>query len=140
MFHDGCGSEIPRDDAPRVVDVVYNPNLGEYLEVGVGRPRIMYVLYPTDQGEVLCRGAVLPYYEFRSPKRLDDGEWRALLRSDKAPRPAFAQASFGGTGLYGHTGHWKWTLTLCAAVLAGVVLFVRRRRRRRRTARVSASA
>ena len=36
-------------------------------------------------GEILCRGAVLPYYEFPSPARLTDAEWKALLDSSKAP-------------------------------------------------------
>ena len=49
-------SERPRDDSPRIADVVSNPAKGGYLEVGVGRPRLMYVLYPTPPGEVLCRG------------------------------------------------------------------------------------
>jgi len=87
MFHIGHASETPRDDVPKVIDVVYSPNVGEYLEVGIGRPRIMYVLYPTKDGEVLCRGAVLPYYEFRSDKRLNDGEWKLMLDSADAPDP-----------------------------------------------------
>jgi hypothetical protein len=87
MFHIGHASEAPRDDVPKVIDVVYSPNVGEYLEVGIGRPRIMYVLYPTDDGEVLCRGAILPYYEFQSDKRLNDAEWKTMLDSADAPDP-----------------------------------------------------
>jgi hypothetical protein len=93
MRHTGDRSETPRDDVPRIADVVYNPSLGEYLEVGVGRPRIMYVLYPTAQGEVFCRGGVLPYYEFRSRARLDDIQWKAMLSSWVAPKPSIEARS-----------------------------------------------
>ena len=37
---------------------------GKVLEVGVARPRALYVLYPIKGKEILCRGVVLPYYEF----------------------------------------------------------------------------
>ena len=94
MFHVGDTSEVPRDDTPRIVNVCYNPNHGEYLEVGIGRPQIIYMLYPTTDGEVFCRGAVLPYYEFRSPTRLDDGEWKNRLDSKSAPaRPSWCIAA-----------------------------------------------
>jgi len=86
MRHEGGE---PLDNAQRITDVVCNPNKEkeEYLEVGISRPRIMYVLYPTADGEVFCRGAVLPYYEFRWPARLDDAQWRNLLNSPNAPAP-----------------------------------------------------
>jgi len=35
--------------------------------------------------EVLCEGAVIPCYEFRSTERLTDSEWRARLDSPSAP-------------------------------------------------------
>lgn len=75
----------PHDDSPRVVDVASNLNTKKYLEVGVGRPRALYVLYPWQGDEILCRGAVLPYYEFAHPSRLTDAEWKTLLDSDKCP-------------------------------------------------------
>jgi hypothetical protein len=85
MFHIPSPSATPRDDVPRIVDVVCDPLGGAYLEVGVGRPQIVYVLYPTERGEVLCRGAILPYYEFLSPKRLTDVEWKQILDSSDVP-------------------------------------------------------
>ena len=85
MFHIPSASAPPRDDAPRIVDVVCSPLDGAYLEVGVGRPQIIYALYPTERGEVLCRGAILPYYEFLSPKRLKDVEWKQMLDSSDVP-------------------------------------------------------
>jgi hypothetical protein len=75
----------PQDDAPRVVDVHSNPARKQYLEVGIGRPRAFYVLYPWKGGETLCGGSVLPYYEFSHGTRLTDAVWRSLL--DTAQRP-----------------------------------------------------
>jgi hypothetical protein len=88
LFHtDDIGnvSNPLRDDAPRIADVCSNPSGGECLEVGIGRPRILYVLYPTSKGDVLCLGAMLPYYEFRSRVPLDDAEWKARLDSPNVP-------------------------------------------------------
>ena len=97
MFHLGDASEIPRDDVPRIADVSVNSTSTEYLEVGIGRPQIMFVLYPTPNGEVFCRGAVLPYYEFRSPTRLTDDQWKAMLTEHKAPRqPGWVFATTNG--------------------------------------------
>jgi hypothetical protein len=86
-FHFGQLAEFPRDDAPRIADVFFNPNVGKYLEVGIGRPRALYVLYSTTKGEVLSRGVVLPYYELLSPNRLDDAKWKEKLDSRDRPAP-----------------------------------------------------
>jgi hypothetical protein len=85
MFYGGNSYSTPRDDAPRAVDVFSNPNLGRYLIVGVGRPRLLYVLYPWQGKEFLCEGAVMPYYEFVHNQRLTDTEWKSLLDSASAP-------------------------------------------------------
>jgi hypothetical protein len=85
MLYESNSYEEPRDDAMRIVDVYANPNLNEILEVGVGRPRRIWVLYPTAAGDVLCQGAVMPYYEFASENRLTDEEWRKVLDSGHAP-------------------------------------------------------
>jgi hypothetical protein len=101
MLYGGNSYLTPRDDAPRVVDVVSNPRCGKYLEVGVCRPRALYVLYPYQGGEILCRGAVMPYYEFASASRLTDAEWTALLDSPKRPAmPEWVRpvVSAGGIG------------------------------------------
>jgi len=78
--------QTPADDAPRVADVFFNPNRNGYLEVGIGRPRRIVVLYPWGSSFVPAHGAVLPYLEVASPSRLTDSEWRARL--DTADRPA----------------------------------------------------
>lgn len=85
MLYESNSYEEPRDDAMRIVDVYSNPNLNKVLEVGIGRPRRIWVLYPAAGGDILCQGAVMPYYEFASDERLTDGEWRTLLDSDRAP-------------------------------------------------------
>jgi hypothetical protein len=85
MLYGGNAYLTPRDDAPRVVDVFANPEQGGYLHVGVGRPRTLFVLYPWQDKTVLCQGAVMPYYEFVEPARLDDRMWKEKLDSDKRP-------------------------------------------------------
>jgi hypothetical protein len=73
------------DDAPRVTDVFSDADGSRFLEVAVGRPRVLYVLYPLKGGEILCRGAVLVYHEFQHPERLNDAAWKKLLDSAKCP-------------------------------------------------------
>jgi hypothetical protein len=87
MFYSGNSYFDPRDDAMRVVDVYSNSAAGGHLHVGIARPRVMWVLYPTKNGEVLCRGAIIPYAEFTQSSRLTDGEWKSLLDSPKRPGP-----------------------------------------------------
>jgi hypothetical protein len=85
MFYDGNSYVSPNDDAPRVVDVFSSLSSGKVLEVGVARPRAIYVLYPIKGSEVLCCGAVCPYYEFVHEDRLTDAQWRSLLDSPQRP-------------------------------------------------------
>ena len=93
MFHSGNSWLTPKDDAMRVADVFSNPSAGGYLHVGSARPRLMWVLYPTKNGEVLCRGAIVPYAEFVNAGRLTDGEWKTLLDSPNRPEiPSWAKS------------------------------------------------
>jgi len=85
MLYGGNSYLTPCDDAPRIIDVHYHPMAGKYLEVGIARSRALYVLYPYKDGEVLCRGAVLPYYEFICERRLTDTQWQTLLDSKQRP-------------------------------------------------------
>lgn len=87
MLYGGNSWLLPEDDAPLVVDVASNPVAGEVLLVGIGRPRALYVLYPWQGREILCRGAVLPYFEEASALRLTDIEWRARLDRPERPLP-----------------------------------------------------
>ncbi len=77
----------PRDDAPRWVEIVRDPRRNDSLAAATGRPRALYVLYPWQGLEVLCEGAVIPYYEYRAPMILTDAEWRERLNRPDAPRP-----------------------------------------------------
>ena len=100
----------------------------------------MYVLYPTEDGEVFCRGAVLPYYEFRSPARLDDRQWKALLDLSDPPEPAFQRATFLSAASQSAAEEaasrqaWWMKLAIGIAVAAAVCLALRRWIRRRATA------
>src|SRR5262249_9225954 len=85
MLYEGHAHMHARDNAPRVVDVHSNPKEGKSLDVGVGRPRAPLVLYPVRGGDILCRGAVMPYYEFPHAERLTDEAWKKLLDSPKRP-------------------------------------------------------
>lgn len=97
MLYGGNSYVVPRDDAPRIVDVCSNPIAQKVLEVGIGRPQVLYVLYPWQGREILCRGAIMPYYEFPSEKRLTDEEFKGLLDSPAAPAlPAWVQPIYGG--------------------------------------------
>jgi hypothetical protein len=84
MLYGGNSYLSPNDDAPRVADV--HGALGKSLLAGIGRPRALYVLYPWKGQDILCRGAVLPYYEELLETRLTDVEWKARL--DATPPPA----------------------------------------------------
>ncbi len=93
MFYDGNSYIRPRDDAPRVADVFSAAVEGgawNHLHAGIGRPRILYVLYPWAGDEVLCVGSVLPYYEFKhGPDRLTDEAWRVRLNENPPQSPAW---------------------------------------------------
>jgi hypothetical protein len=73
------------NDAPRWAEVYRNQPKDYGLAVGVGRPRIIYVLYPWNGMEILCQGSVMSYYEYHSKERLTDAEWKQLLDSPQAP-------------------------------------------------------
>lgn len=85
MLYRGNSYLDSHDDAPRIIDVFSDATTGRVLEVGIGRPRAIYVLYPDAGQDVLCRGAVSTYYEFPSQTRLTDEEWKSLLDSPDRP-------------------------------------------------------
>jgi hypothetical protein len=76
-----------------------NPNQRKLLEVGIGRAQVIYLLYAWRGGEILCRGAVMPYYEFTHDRRMNDGEWKALLDSPARPDlPDWVKPIYGSAG------------------------------------------
>ena len=78
-------SGMEQDDAPRWTTVYQDMAANRNLAVAIGRPRALYVLYPWKGKPVLCRGAVMTYYEYLSEGRLTDLEWKKLLDSPAAP-------------------------------------------------------
>ena len=85
MGYDGNSWLNPRDDAPRWAEVHRDPRVGRVLAESVGRPRKLYVLYPWNGGEILCRGSVMSYYEYWESGPKTDEEWKTKLDSPEAP-------------------------------------------------------
>ena len=82
MLYGGNSYLTPRDDSVRIIDIfsdARNKSGIRYVEVGIGRARELIVLYPTPDGDIICYGAVMPYYEFFNRKRLTDKQWQQLL-------------------------------------------------------------
>jgi len=103
MGYSGSLTLFPCDDAPRITDVYCDPTrllVLRHVLAGIARPRALYVLYPWKGGEVLCRGAVLPYYELTRSERLDDLAWHRLLDGvERPPQPAWIDPLAGKAGL-----------------------------------------
>lgn len=86
MLYEGNSYIFPNDDSTRIADVCYNPTQPKgYLHAGIDRPRALYVLYPWQGRQILCKGAVIPYYEFTHETILNDTEWKKLLDSPQRP-------------------------------------------------------
>jgi hypothetical protein len=100
MLYGGNSYIVPKDDAPRVVDVYANPNTKGYLHAGIARPRKICVLYPWKGEVILCQGAVVPYYEFVTSTRVTDESWKAMLDSAERPGlPKWSRPAVSGGGL-----------------------------------------
>lgn len=63
-----------------IVDVHTDPNTERALQVGVGKPNLIYALVPMNGRTWIAKGACFSYYEFLQPisQRLTDEEWQAL--------------------------------------------------------------
>ncbi len=85
LLYESYSALEPEDDVLRAVEVVRSAT-NRHFHVAVGRPRAIYVLYPHEGKEVLCRGAVLPYYEFLHEQPMTDNEWKALYDSPQRPK------------------------------------------------------
>lgn len=86
MLYRGQAWTDPADDAPRIARLFSDPRSGEVTHVGIGRPRLMYVLYPWKGEEVLCRGVVMPYHETKTANNsLTDEEWRKQFEAKERP-------------------------------------------------------
>lgn len=87
MLYGGDSYRRPRDDAPAAFTYFFDPRSKKHLHAAVARPREIIVAYPTDGRYLICRGAVLPYYEFIATTDLSDELWRRRLDSDERPSP-----------------------------------------------------
>ncbi len=85
MLYKGNSFEAPRDDAARVARLASDPKTGEIWHVGIGRPRVLFVLYPWRGTEILCRGSVMPYHETVDSVSLTDEEWRQRFKGETRP-------------------------------------------------------
>lgn len=84
----------PIDDAMRCVRVLTQGN-GTHVHVAVARPQAVYVLYPDRGQQVLCRGAVFPYFEFTDSGIVDDRIWKKRIDSPSIPaRPQWLEPLF----------------------------------------------
>lgn len=87
MFYDGNSYYAPKDDAPKSIELytMYYPKKTIVKNAAIGRPCLIYVLYPFNGKKIIFRGAVFPYYEYESEKRVNDKEWKELLDSKSRP-------------------------------------------------------
>lgn len=78
-----------KEKTPIVIDVHTDYNSGQVLEEGVGCPDFIYVKFKIDGHEVVLKGGVFSYYEFKQAlsKRLTDEQWRLMLFTNPPPRP-----------------------------------------------------
>jgi len=85
MLYGGYSYLHPLDNTPSVVQIFKDTDKDAYLYAGIGRPREILVLYPFQEKEILCRGGILPYYEFVGVSSYSDVEWKKRLDSDERP-------------------------------------------------------
>ena len=82
-----------------IVDVHTDPNSGQVLEEGVGKPECLYVIAPVEGKLQICRGAIFSYYEFLHPMsdRMTDAEWQVMLGNSKPAVPVWESELITGT-------------------------------------------
>ncbi|RBP45846.1 uncharacterized protein DUF3160 [Roseimicrobium gellanilyticum] len=91
MLYRGQALFHPHDDAPRIAFISSQPKRAMMQHVGIGRPRHLYVLYPWEGKDVLCRGIVMPYHEVEAATTLTDEAWRERFSKggERPPIPAW---------------------------------------------------
>jgi len=83
------------DDMAVIADVHTDPNDGEVLEVGVGRPAVILVAVLVNGEVILAQGGVMSYYEFTWPmeNRLTDESWQEMLElGTEPPLPSWTES------------------------------------------------
>ena len=95
IFYRNEAMHGPRDNTPRIADVIADPNSGQYLEVGIGPPALPSGALSLQRNRYpLSQQLSLPYYEFHSPARLNDCpmEGPELDSKDRPALPDWGQA------------------------------------------------
>jgi hypothetical protein len=78
---------ISETEVSLVADVATDRLNDRILHEGVGRVREMDVIVPSELINRITRGGVFTYYEFiEKGKRLNDDDWKLMLKEGKAPR------------------------------------------------------
>ncbi len=79
-----------------IADVFTNPQAGQVLEEGVGKPLNIFVYIDDKMGKRICRGVVFSYYEFKWPMtdRLTDKKWQQMGKLNKRPEMPVWTKSF----------------------------------------------
>jgi hypothetical protein len=81
----------PEKWEPTIADV--HTNGDEVLEVGVGDVNFVVVAIDNRGDRAAYVGPIYSYYEFVSPQRLTDEEWRGRIHAEKLPaRPEWVRA------------------------------------------------
>jgi len=83
MGYSGTSFRNPLDNAPRVVP---GPGTAIRFAIGTGRARELLVRYPFQQRNILCRGAILPFFRSQDDPAMGDRQWQEQLDSDERPR------------------------------------------------------
>ncbi len=95
-FYGGNSYLSPRDDFPICTPIFSSPIQQKILYAGIARPEALYVVIKVNGQDVLHRGAVLSYREFRRDSRsvLTDDDWQIQVQAGKCPPPPAFTGSF----------------------------------------------
>jgi hypothetical protein len=76
-------------DMAVVADVHTDANSAQALEEAVGRPLLLTITLPSNDGPVSFQGAAFSYFEFKQPMddRLTDESWQARLTAPETRPP-----------------------------------------------------
>lgn len=89
MGYSGTSFRHPLDNSPRIAE---GPGKNNPDAVAIGRPRELLVRYPYRGRQILCRGAMLPFFWVGNGAQMNDAQWKARLDSDERPRrPAWIE-------------------------------------------------
>ncbi|MGB7344727.1 MAG: DUF3160 domain-containing protein [Pirellulaceae bacterium] len=94
LNYEAYSAADPCDDAMRCVSVLTRAN-GNHDHIAVARPQAIYVLYPHHDEQLLCRGAVFPFFEFTDNQIVDDVSWkRRIDTATMTARPHWLEPLF----------------------------------------------